>query len=271
MFVKGEIMMKKTALLAAFCCFMFNFSLNAYRYRVANLNNHPISIDLRGAAKGSLFIGDSGAKDSWRIKGYDTIPAKSTKDYSFGGLFGPGTAAYCIEAIRVGKSSNNMAPIQIQKAPEDTAAFNDTVSKISIIGNTLEQGAGKVPGTVGVALQSVAASLNQVINPIAGLAQDWLCFDMTFYIGPNPHKKTNLYDYVAIAQQGIQNTNKFTGIKANLNEPSTLPKTNFWQRVKDDILPAATKKAKQAASAAGGASKLKDAAKDAAKSAYSRF
>jgi hypothetical protein len=267
-------MIKKGLLVVAGLACLISSPLHAYRYRVANLTSANIYIDLRAATKGTMFEGARGASDSWAIKDYDMIPAKSSKDYSFKGIF-------CIDAIRVGNSPSDLSPMPIQKAPDDVTAFNNTVTSIAVLDNTIynsvkdKQIFGKsvddlvnyIPEDLRKIATVILDQLKGLVNPIGTLASGWLCFDMTFFIGINPYKTSTtyggVYDYVIIAKQDLVDTSRFTNITASFNEPKSLPDTPFWKQAYDNLMklaPLAKEGASVGVKAAGGAGKLKDEA-----------
>lgn len=209
-------------------------SLKAYEFHIANIGPEDLYVDIIFAAKGTGFIGDTGARDAWRLKGPQLVRAGETEEFKFVGVF-------CIHTIKLGASANAMVPAYLTKAADDQQAFDDTLATMTLVTNTVGEAAGKVP-VIGDAAGLVLSALADTMTPFGSIFKNALCQDYTFYVSTNPYRKKGpvnekymtaayLSDHIALAKTGLYPESKYKNIRSAVKEPGTWTNTEWWGRL----------------------------------------
>tara|TARA_R110002072_G_scaffold303099_1_gene493413 strand:+ start:114603 stop:115316 length:714 start_codon:yes stop_codon:yes gene_type:complete len=210
-------------------------SLRAYDYHIVNLGSRDIYVDIIFAAKGTGFIGDTGASDSWKLKGPQKVAAHDTADFKFVGVF-------CLHTILVGESVDKMAPVYLTKAKDDRESYDAVFSTLAVVSSNASKVVGKAP-VVGTAAGLILTAFSDTVTPLGSIFKDALCANYTFCIAPNPFRVKGrvapsqmtagfISKYLAVAKYGNEVSNEdHQEILKSAADPEKWKDEDWWDRV----------------------------------------
>jgi len=225
----------RIAFVAFTCLMMTTQSLKAYDYRVVNAGPTDIYVDIIFAAKGTGFWGDTGATDSWKLKGPQKVNAHSIRSFKFAG-------AFCVHTILVGESKTKMAPVYLTKAKDDQESYDAVFSTLAVVSSDASKVVGKAP-VVGTAAGLILTAFSETVTPLGSIFKDTLCANYTFCIAPNPFRikgRVNqsqmtagfISKYLAVAKYGTEGGDEdHNRILRKVAKPETTRDKTWWERV----------------------------------------